>query len=90
MPVANSVKITVVTRSPESYKEPRQIIECIDLLKSSVSVITKPNIYQKYIIIDHRVVWYGSINLLSFGSSEESIMRLDSRELAVELERIVK
>jgi len=28
----------------------------------------------------------GSINLLSYGSSEESIMRLESRELATELE----
>jgi phosphatidylserine/phosphatidylglycerophosphate/cardiolipin synthase-like enzyme len=60
------------------------------LLQSAVSVIIKSNIHQKYIIIDNRLVWYGSINLLSFGNSEESIMRLESRELAAELEAMMK
>ena len=46
----------------------------------------KPNIHQKYVVIDHQTIWYGSINLLSYGTAEESIMRLQSRELAVELE----
>ncbi|KJR46711.1 hypothetical protein UF75_2894 [Desulfosporosinus sp. I2] len=34
---------------------------------------------------NQRIVWYGSINLLSFGSAEESIMRLDSPNIANEL-----
>jgi phosphatidylserine/phosphatidylglycerophosphate/cardiolipin synthase-like enzyme len=51
---------------------------------------TKHNIHQKLIIIDNRIVRYGSINLLSFGSSEENIMRLDTRELAAELETMVR
>ena len=89
-PIHAGISITVVTRPPESYKEPKPIQECIDLLQSNVSVITKPNIHQKFILIDNRLVWYGSINLLSFGSSEESIMRLDSRELAAELEAMIK
>jgi superfamily II DNA or RNA helicase len=85
-PLQKGTPITVVTRSPESYKEPERIKECIEYLQSTVTVILKSNIYQKFIIIDHRFVWYGSINLLSFGSSEESIMRLESKELAAELE----
>ena len=89
-PIHTGISITVVTRPPESYKEPKPIQECIDLLKSNISVITKPNIHQKFILIDNRLVWYGSINLLSYGSSEESIMRLDSRELAAELEAMIK
>lgn len=44
-----------------------------------------PNIHQKFVIIDQRIVWYGSINFLSFGSAEESIMRLDSINIANEL-----
>jgi len=35
--------------------------------------------------LDQRIVWYGSINLLSFGSAEESIMRLESANIAHEL-----
>jgi len=38
------------------------------------------------VLIDNRLVWYGSVNLLSYGNSEESMMRLESRELARELE----
>ena len=88
-PMQRKISITVVTRPAESYKEPKPIRECIELLQSNVSVITKPNIHQKFILIDHRLVWYGSINLLSYGSSEESIMRLESRELAAELDAMI-
>ena len=48
-------------------------------------IIFKSNIHQKFAVIDQRIVWYGSINLLSYGSSEESIMRLDSLNIANEL-----
>ena len=81
--------ITVVTRPAESYKEPERMKVCIEYLQKFVNVIQKPNIHQKFIIVDNRIVWYGSINLLSYGSAEESIMRLESRELAVELTGLV-
>ena len=45
----------------------------------------KANIHQKFAILDQKIVWYGSINLLSFGSAEESIMRLESPNIANEL-----
>jgi len=83
------VSVTVITRPPESYKEPERIKECIEYLQSFVTVVQKSNIHQKFILIDNRLVWYGSINLLSYGSSEESIMRLESRELAAELETMM-
>jgi len=89
-PLQANVSISVITRPAESYKEQERIKECIEYLQSSVTVIQKPNIHQKYVVIDNLVVWYGSINLLSYGSSEESIMRLESRELAGELEIIIK
>jgi superfamily II DNA or RNA helicase len=84
-PLQSAVSVTVVTRPP-SFKEQERIRDCIEYLQASVTVLQKPNIHQKYVVIDNRLVWYGSINLLSYGSSEESVMRLDSRELAAELE----
>ena len=89
-PIRSGVSVAVVTRPAESYKDPDRIKECIEYLQSSVTVAQKPNIHQKYVIIDNRLVWYGSINLLSYGSSEEGIMRLESRELAEELEVIIQ
>ena len=64
---------------------------CLDLLKNSgVREIFRSNIHQKFAVIDQRIVWYGSINLLSFGSAEESIMRLESTNIANELIKIVE
>jgi len=89
-PLKMGVSITIVTRPPESYKEPERIKECIEYLQSIVTVVQKSDIHQKFVLIDNRLVWYGNINLLSYGSSEESIMRLESRELAEELLILIK
>jgi len=35
------------------------------------TVIFKSNIHQKFAVIDQRIVWYGSVNILSYGSAEE-------------------
>jgi len=48
-------------------------------------MVYKSNIHQKFAIIDNKLTWYGSINLLSFGYSEETIMRLESSSIASEL-----
>ncbi|HKL83439.1 MAG TPA: phospholipase D-like domain-containing protein, partial [Desulfobacter sp.] len=50
-----------------------------------IQMIYKSNIHQKFAIIDNKITWYGSINLLSFGYSEETIMRLESSSIANEL-----
>lgn len=86
--INNGAKLTIITRPEEDYKE-KDRAAFSDMLNSirltGAKLIIKSNIHQKFAIIDQRVVWYGSINLLSFGSSEESIMRLDSINIANEL-----
>jgi hypothetical protein len=89
----NSVKVIVVTRPVEEFtgKDPAVLQGALDLLQGAgVSVVFRPNIHQKFALIDQRVVWYGSINLLSFGNAEESIMRLDSPNVASELMKSVE
>jgi phosphatidylserine/phosphatidylglycerophosphate/cardiolipin synthase-like enzyme len=86
--IANSVKVVVVTRPSADYKgkDISTWVESIEFLKEAgVTVIQKSNIHQKFAVIDQKIVWYGSINLLSFGSAEESIMRLESPNIAFEL-----
>ena len=86
--INNGAKLTVITRPETDYKE-KDKLAFEDMIKSiqitGANVIYKSNIHQKFAVIDQRIVWYGSINLLSFGSSEESIMRLDSINIANEL-----
>lgn len=82
------VKITVITRPANDYDENRKIL-LSDLFSTietgGVQMVYKSNIHQKFAIIDNKLTWYGSINLLSFGYSEETIMRLESSSIASEL-----
>lgn len=86
-PVA--AKITIITRPPEDNKNEtvrRRTEECIAMLQDSgFTIRTRSGIHQKFTVIDQRLIWYGSINFLGFGTSEESVMRLESVNIAAEL-----
>lgn len=83
--VGRQVEITVITRPVEDFKEKdRTVLERIfDVLRNAgINIMFKSNIHQKFAVIDQRIVWYGSVNLLSFGNAEESIMRLESPNIS--------
>ncbi len=85
-------KVIVVTRPAEDFKDKDLAAwqATLDFLRSSgVVVVFKSNIHQKFAVMDEKIVWYGSINLLSYGSAEESIMRLESSNIANELIRSI-
>ncbi|MBE0447386.1 MAG: DEAD/DEAH box helicase family protein [Actinobacteria bacterium] len=91
--VGIKVKITVITRPAEDFREKgRPALEQIfGILKNAgINMLFKSNIHQKFAIIDQRVVWYGSVNLLSFGRAKESIMRLESPSIANELMKSIE
>ena len=82
------MKVIVVTRPAADFREKDRpaLEEALALLiAAGVQVVFKSNIHQKFAIIDQKIVWYGSINLLSFGRAEESIMRLENPSVADEL-----
>lgn len=90
--VRNGIRVVVITRPPEDYRETDQVAlqgTLAILQDASIHIIFRPNIHQKFAVADQRIVWYGSINLLSFGSAEESIMRLESPAIASELVKTV-
>lgn len=87
-PLNQGAKITVITRPPEDYKPEQQttIALLIDTLQpEGITVVVHSGIHQKYAVFDKRIIWYGSINFLSFGNSQESIMRFENADLAGEL-----
>ena len=47
-----------------------------------INVRYKSDFHQKLTIIDNQTVWYGSVNFLSFGTHDESIMRFQNTEIA--------
>jgi phosphatidylserine/phosphatidylglycerophosphate/cardiolipin synthase-like enzyme len=84
----NKVQITVVTRPIEDYgnRDPASLRITLEMLEGAgVNLVCRSQIHQKFAVIDRRIVWYGSINLLSFGGAQESIMRLESPNIASEL-----
>ncbi len=84
----NGVSVTVITRPPENFKESEQetVKENTTLLQNcGVNVMYKSDFHQKFTVIDNHIVWYGSVNFLSFGANEESIMRFVSFDVAGEL-----
>ena len=82
------IRTIVVTRPAEEFKAKdrlavQQVLE--ELKNNGISVVLKSNIHQKFAITDQKIVWYGSINLLSYGTAQESIMRIESSNIANEL-----
>lgn len=82
----NNVSASVITRPPEDFrteKEQNNVKENADYLRSyGMNVVWKSSFHQKFVIIDQQIVWYGSVNFLSFGTADESVMRLESEEIA--------
>ena len=90
--VKRQVEITIFTRPVNDFKANKKIMlqKTFSILEDEgIQIIFKSNIHQKFAIIDNKTIWYGSINLLSFGYSEESIMRLRSSNIAYELTKSI-
>jgi superfamily II DNA or RNA helicase len=82
------VRVTIMTRPAEDFSAGKKTIlrDVFTTVEAAgIRLIKKSNIHQKFAVIDETITWYGSINLLSFGYSEESIMRLQSSSIAYEL-----
>jgi len=88
-----NIRIIVVTRPQEDfYPENRPaLLGILDLIKNAgIRVVFKTNIHQKFAAMDQKTVWYGSINLLSYGNAQESIMRIESSNIANELTKSIE
>lgn len=85
--LANSgVKITIVTNTIERIKETIKNL-CFKLQSQGINIIFKEKTYNKFTVIDNRVVWYGGISTLGFTNLEESIMRIEDYRISKELLR---
>ena len=82
------VTITVFSLSPEAYPEDGREHhgELLERLTSAgICVKTQNHCHERYAVIDQSLVWYGSMNLLSKGREDDSLMRIVSPSIAVEL-----
>ena len=60
--------------------------DSITLLRScGVGLTHKPNVYQNFVVIDNRIVWYGNVNFLGYDSAESNVLRLVGTDIAMQL-----
>ncbi len=93
IPTGKDIRVIVVTRPKEDFmaKDHGTLQRTLNLLTSNgVKIVFKSNIHQKFAVMDQKIVWYGSINLLSYGSAQESIMRIESSNIANELMKSIE
>ena len=86
--VQKGVKIFVTTRLENSAQtdkteKQRALITILD--QAGITVNQTENLSQRIAIIDDRILWYGSINLLGFVEEDDCIMRLENPKIVGEI-----
>ena len=92
--LAKGVKIYVMTRDRKEHDENMeyQSEEAISLFeRMGVQVLLCiGNHHRKLAILDRKVLWEGSLNILSQNHSREIMRRIDNKELAIEMFEFLK
>jgi superfamily II DNA or RNA helicase len=80
--------ITVIT-APKSSKIENgrtSIEDDINRLKDvGFHVMEKNDVHQKFVVIDQKIVWYGSINPIGYCKKHDNMMRIEGKDVAVSL-----
>ena len=82
------LKAAVITWHPDVYRygnDENRLLLLESLRTAGFEIQYAEETCQHFAVIDEKIVWYGSMNLLSRDNVEDNIMRLESREVAEEL-----
>ena len=92
--VNRGVKVYVITRDPKEHKPPyaeQSEIEIQHFERIGVQVLVcLGNHHRKLAIIDRKILWEGSLNILSHIKSREIMRRIDDRVLTEEMFSFLK
>ena len=87
--LSKGVKIYVMTRDPQEHNESMeyQSEEAISLFERiGVQVLLCiGNHHRKLAILDRRILWEGSLNILSQAYSREIMRRIESKKLTMQM-----
>ena len=82
------VSILVNTRNPEEHDEVYEVqaMEAVAQMQAlGITVLYTAGHHRKLAIIDRKVIWEGSLNILSFNDSCEIMRKITSTTLAKQL-----
>ena len=81
------ISVTVLTKSEETvYTDSAYFMSLIYLLrKNGINVIEKDNLSECFALIDRKIVWHGTMNLLGKEDILDNVIRIEQTHLASEL-----
>lgn len=85
-------KIKIFTKPPKEEKEKMKDNkkEAIEVFKKmNIEVLYKEEMHQKVAIIDNKISWEGSLNILSHNNTNEQMRRFFSKEIVNEMVKYV-
>lgn len=92
--LGKGAKIYIFTRDPREHELPMSVqseAEIFNFERIGVqTLLCAGNHHRKLAIIDRKILWEGSLNILSQANSREIMRRIESEELALELFNFLK
>lgn len=90
--LARGVKARILTRPPEEFGggSVDEVSELVRALRElGIAVDLRARMHEKIAILDGRILWHGSLNILSHRDTYESMLRLESPAACQQLSRFV-
>jgi ssDNA-binding Zn-finger/Zn-ribbon topoisomerase 1/peptidoglycan hydrolase CwlO-like protein len=90
--LARGVRARILTRPPEEFGggSSDEVTELVRNLRGlGIAVDVRARMHEKIAIIDGRILWHGSLNILSHRDTHESMLRLESPAACQQLSRFV-
>jgi ssDNA-binding Zn-finger/Zn-ribbon topoisomerase 1 len=90
--LARGVRVRILTRPPQEFGggSSDEVTELVGALRAvGIAVDLRARMHEKIAIIDGRILWHGSLNILSHRDTHESMLRLESPAACQQLRRFV-
>lgn len=82
--IDRGIQVVIVTR--KIHQEEAQKVQLIrEIERVGTEVVQRAGLHEKLAFIDDRVVWFGSLNILSQRASSEQMIRFGNREFTLKL-----
>jgi hypothetical protein len=85
--LTRGVHVRLITRPPTTNNNVDEIVRALRSLGVAVDLRTR--MHQKIAILDGRILWHGSLNILSHRDTDESMLRIESPAACSQLARFV-
>ena len=96
--INRGVKVYILTRNPDEHEEKMAIqsekeityFECLGIQVFLAENKEKKLFHRKLAIIDRKILWEGSLNILSQNHSREIMRRIENQEITLEMFKFLR